>query len=96
LGAGKKAGIGIGAVIAAIAVLAGIGGYQADTPTQPTITQPSVQQQENRCDSSYPDFCIPPSSPDLDCSEIQYRNFRVLPPDRHGFDRDNDGIGCEG
>ncbi|MEG4415050.1 hypothetical protein Q5692_30125, partial [Microcoleus sp. C2C3] len=30
-----------------------------------------------------------------DCSDISQRRFRVLEPDPHGFDRDNDGIGCE-
>jgi hypothetical protein len=24
-----------------------------------------------------------------------YKDFAVLPPDPHGFDRDEDGIGCE-
>jgi len=47
------------------------------------------------CDSSYPDVCIPRYPPDLDCGEIQYANFKVLQPDPHGFDADNDGIGCE-
>jgi micrococcal nuclease len=31
----------------------------------------------------------------LDCSQIPYRNFKVLPPDAHGFDGDRDGVGCE-
>lgn len=48
-----------------------------------------------RCDPSYPDVCIPPPPPDLDCSDIPYRRFRVLPPDPHRFDGDHDGIGCE-
>lgn len=48
------------------------------------------------CDPAYPDVCIPPPPPDLDCSDIPYRNFRVLPPDPHHFDGDGDGIGCEG
>jgi micrococcal nuclease len=49
-----------------------------------------------RCDASYPDVCIPPPPPDLDCGDIQYRRFRVLPPDPHAFDgRDDDGLGCE-
>jgi micrococcal nuclease len=48
------------------------------------------------CDPSYPDVCIPPPPPDLDCSEIPHRNFQVLPPDPHRFDGDRDGIGCEG
>lgn len=47
------------------------------------------------CDPSYPDVCIPPPPPDLDCRDIPYRRFRVLPPDPHGFDRDRDGVGCE-
>jgi hypothetical protein len=47
------------------------------------------------CDPSYPDFCIPPGVPDLDCSDIPWRNFAVLPPDPHNFDGDNDGVGCE-
>jgi micrococcal nuclease len=50
----------------------------------------------SRCDPSYPDVCIPPSPPDLDCGDIPYRHFRVLPPDPHRFDgRDQDGVGCE-
>lgn len=48
------------------------------------------------CHPSYPDVCIPPPPPDLDCGDIPYRRFRVVPPDPHGFDgRDKDGIGCE-
>ena len=48
------------------------------------------------CDPAYPDVCLPPPPPDLDCAEIPYRNFRVLPPDPHHFDGDGDGVGCEG
>jgi micrococcal nuclease len=47
------------------------------------------------CDLSYPGVCIPPAPPDLDCGDIQYRRFQVLPPDPHNFDRDGDGVGCE-
>jgi hypothetical protein len=51
------------------------------------------------CAASYPDVCIPPPPPDLDCSDISYRNFRVLwnvaDPDPHRFDGDHDGLGCE-
>jgi hypothetical protein len=46
-----------------------------------------------KCDASYPTVCIPPPPPDLDCGDIPYRNFTVLPPDPHRFD--GDGIGCE-
>jgi len=54
-----------------------------------------IVEPENNCDSSYPDVCIPPWPPDLNCGDVRYSNFRVLPDDPHGFDRDNDGIGCE-
>jgi len=65
-------------------------GSQSSTPVPPTQTE------EISCDPSYPGVCIPPYPPDLDCGEIQYANFEVLSPDPHGFDGDNDGIGCEG
>ncbi len=64
-------------------------GSQSSTPVPPTLTE------EINCDPSYPGVCIPPYPPDLDCGEIQYANFEVMPQDPHGFDRDNDGIGCE-
>lgn len=47
------------------------------------------------CDPSYPDVCIPPPPPDLDCADVRWSRFRVVPPDPHGFDGDDDGIGCE-
>ncbi len=47
------------------------------------------------CDPAYPDVCIPPSPPDLDCADVPYRRFRVLPPDPHRFDGGGDGVGCE-
>lgn len=50
---------------------------------------------ETNCDPSYPDVCIPPPPPDLDCVDISHRNFRVLAPDPHRFDGNKDGIGCE-
>ncbi len=63
--------------------------------TAPQISAPVSTTQENNCDSSYPDVCIPSYPPDLDCGEIEYSNFRVTGSDQHGFDGDNDGIGCE-
>lgn len=50
---------------------------------------------QDRCDPSYPDVCIPPAPPDLNCPDIPHRGFRVIGADPHGFDRDHDGIGCE-
>lgn len=47
------------------------------------------------CDPAYPGVCIPPPPPDLNCRDVPYRRFKVLPPDPHHFDADRDGIGCE-
>ena len=47
------------------------------------------------CDPSYPGVCIPPPPPDLDCDDVPFNNFTVVGTDPHGFDGDNDGIGCE-
>lgn len=58
----------------------------------------NLVKQQN-CSSAYPDFCIPPPPPDLDCKDIPREkwNFKVLQPnDPHNFDGDKDGIGCEG
>ena len=65
------------------------------TPTPRPAPTATATRDPRRCDPSYPTVCIPPPPPDLDCSDIPYRNFVVLPPDPHGFDRDHDGIGCE-
>ena len=59
-----------------------------------SITRPGTAA--GACDPSYPDVCIPPAPPDLDCADIAFRAFRVLPPDPHRFDGNHDGIGCEG
>jgi hypothetical protein len=57
--------------------------------------QTEIQKEDSNCDSSYPDICIAPYPPDLNCDDIQNKNFEVLPPDPHRFDREKDGIGCE-
>lgn len=49
----------------------------------------------NDCHPAYPDTCIPPPPPDLDCSDIAHRRFRVRASDPHRFDGDDNGIGCE-
>jgi hypothetical protein len=61
----------------------------------PTPTQQAVTNNNNNCSPAYPGVCIPPAPPDLNCPDIPYRNFVVLAPDPHGFDRNNDGVGCE-
>lgn len=50
---------------------------------------------EDGCDPSYPDICLPPAPPDLNCQDIPFRYFTVLPPDPHRFDVDGNGLGCE-
>jgi micrococcal nuclease len=50
----------------------------------------------SRCDPNYAGACIPPPPPDLDCSDITARRFRVVGTDVHRFDSDGDGIACEG
>jgi len=50
---------------------------------------------EGACDPAYPDACVPPPPPDLDCTDIDQRRFTVLPPDPHDFDGDHNGLGCE-
>lgn len=64
---------------------------------QPPVPQDTGNGESGNCDSSYPDFCLPPSWEigDLDCGDIPYRWFTVYPPDSHNFDGDFDGIGCE-
>jgi hypothetical protein len=70
-------------------------GFQCVSTSPP----PPPPPRGGRCAASYPDECIPPPPPDLDCSDIPYRNFRVLwsvaNPDPHRFDGDHDGVGCE-
>jgi micrococcal nuclease len=49
------------------------------------------------CDPSYPELCVPPPPPDLDCGYVYDQGFRhitVLPPDPHNLDGNHDGVGC--
>jgi micrococcal nuclease len=78
-------------------------GQQTDPgPTQSGAQSPAEQVTISDpasafgCDPSYPDVCIPPLPPDLDCGDVAYRRFTVYPPDPHRFDGDYDGVGCEG
>ncbi len=69
--------------------------YRKNPRALPSAGSYSGTGKAGRCDPAYPTVCIPPPPPDLDCKDIPYRNFKVLPPDPHRFDRDGDGIGCE-
>ncbi|KPL76604.1 hypothetical protein AC812_04590 [Bellilinea caldifistulae] len=72
-------------------------GLWKPTPTYapPPAVLPPAGVSSGNCHPSYPGVCIPPPPPDLDCKDIPFRRFKVLPPDPHRFDGDNDGIGCE-
>lgn len=61
----------------------------------PSTKSSQTSESSTDCDPSYPDFCIPPPPPDLDCKYIPQKRFTVLQPDLHRFDGDKDGIGCE-
>jgi hypothetical protein len=69
-------------------------GCESPPPTNPPTTQPPTTQPQAVCSSSYPDVCIAPGPPDLNCGDIPFTNIRVVAPDEHGLDRDGDGIGC--
>ena len=66
----------------------------SNMPTSyPYVYQPSPSRD---CSPLYPDVCIPPPPPVLNCADVYpLSNFRIIGPDAHDFDRDNDGIGCD-
>jgi hypothetical protein len=64
-------------------------------PPPPARPTPTPKPPAANCHPSYPDFCIPPPPPDLDCPDIGRKNFTVRQPDPHRFDQDRNGIGCE-
>lgn len=69
----------------------------ATPTTRPPTVAPAATATPSRagCSAAYPTVCIPPPPPDLDCKDVGFKRFQVLPPDPHGFDADHDGIGCE-
>lgn len=84
----KKSKNSLDKIIAIVTVVATVIGTSIAVATYVnTLTQ--------NCDPAYPDLCIPKGSPDLQCSDIKERKFRVLPPDPHHFDGDGNRIGCE-
>ncbi|MDP9317285.1 MAG: thermonuclease family protein [Chloroflexota bacterium] len=68
----------------------------APKPSAPKPAAPAQQPAAGgNCHPSYPDVCIPPAPPDLNCPDIPHKRFRVVGADPHKFDRNRDGIGCE-
>jgi hypothetical protein len=80
--------------IISLTVIASIG-LLALSSTMLNELQIDATTDNGECDSSYPDTCIPSPPPNLNCGDISDKRFEVLSPDPHGFDRDEDGIGCE-
>lgn len=75
-----------------------IGAQTRSAPTSPTAAA-SKPEASGDCHPSYPDFCIPPPPPDLNCSSAEIagrKNFRITGPDVHRLDQgDRPGIACE-
>ena len=46
-----------------------------------------------RCDPAYPEVCIVSPPPDVDCEDLPFNTFPVLPPDPHQLG-EGDGFGC--
>jgi micrococcal nuclease len=77
------------------------GGFDAESIAGSGADVDEIEQEgpgAGTCDPSYPDVCIPPIevTGDLDCGQVEYQRFRVVPPDPHNFDGNHDGVGCEG
>ena len=84
----------IGVIVVGIIILGRpipVDKIEIDSPEQTTeFTNNAMERNPesssvNNCDSSYPDVCIPPYPPDLNCGEISFSNFRVIGNDLHGF-----------
>ena len=65
----------------------------SSVPSGPDVVSDPVEA--FTCDPAYPEVCIPPPPPDLDCRDVGASHFTVLAPDPHNFDGDLNGIGCE-
>jgi len=79
--------------------VAGRGVWSACGLRVPVDTRPSTQPvmaSRSSCNPAYPDDCIAPPAPDLDCPQIQ-RKVRVDHSygDPHRLDANKDGWGCE-
>lgn len=70
-------------------------GGTGPAPTAPPATVAQGSSSAS-CHPAYPDDCIPPPPPDLDCGDIR-RKVRVdhAHGDPHRLDADGDGWGCE-
>ena len=63
-------------------------------PAPKPAPAPSAPAPSSNCDPNYTGGCVPVVSYDLDCGDISF-SVRVIGTDKHRFDRDGDGYGCE-
>jgi micrococcal nuclease len=74
----------------------GLWGTTCKSELPPGIPPPPVTGGGGNCDHlHYPGVCIAPYPPDLDCADVPYTNFKVIGSDPHGFDGNDNGVGCE-
>lgn len=70
-------------------------------PSEPAVVVPPPVAPPpaagGECDPHYPTVCIQPFIlGDVNCPQVPYSSFTVLPPDPHDLDgNNNNGIGCE-
>jgi micrococcal nuclease len=61
----------------------------------PDRSATNTTSQSSNCNPNYSGACIPNSSADLDCSDVNATNFRVVGDDVYAFDGDGDKVACE-
>lgn len=68
-------------------------GLGCNSTPEPT---PTVDPDRADCEPSYPTLCLPIDllDEDINCEDIDDRDFDVLPPDPYSLDKNGDGIGC--
>lgn len=73
-------------------------GLWGEPPTTDPVETTEPVGSGGDCLTSYPDLCVPPTPPDLDCAWVYDQgmsHITVLAPDPHRFDGNHDGVGCE-
>jgi hypothetical protein len=85
------------ALVAAGVMAAGCGSGTYDEQAAGETTEESSYYSNDgaECETSYVEVCIPADAYDLDCTDIAESDFEVVGGDPHGFDGDQDGVGCE-
>lgn len=69
-----------------------------DAGPPPVVAKPPAKPAAKpaaQCDPNYSGACIPIVDYDLNCPDVGVKDFYVVGYDKHGFDRDRDGLACE-